>query len=131
VAATIQMARGAVVHSVFATGTDDEDRIEIEGERGRLAIDRYRSWVVHRHTAGSPAPFGKLRELAGWRYAIEKQRAPWHEPSFAWALAAFVSTTRGAATEGASLDDGLKSLLAIDAAERSCRNGGAVAVAGA
>jgi myo-inositol 2-dehydrogenase/D-chiro-inositol 1-dehydrogenase len=131
VAATIQMARGAVVHSVFATGTGDEDRIEMEGERGRLAIDRYRSWVVHRHAARSPAPFGKLRELAGWRYAIEKQRAPWHEPSFARALAAFVATARGAAAQGASLDDGLKSLLAIDAAERSCRDGGAVAVASA
>lgn len=116
----MRLARGAVVQSLFATGAADDDRIEIEGERGALAIDRYRSWVVRKHGPAAALLTGSLRELGGWRYALEKQRAPWHEPSFARALHAFANAARGGPVEGATLMDGLRSLQAIDAVERSC-----------
>jgi predicted dehydrogenase len=129
VALTIQLTRGAVVQSVFATGTEDVDRIEIEGERGSLTVDRYRSWVVQRSAGGSSVLARGLRELGGWRYALEKRRSPWHEPSFARGLEAFVAAARSAEQQGASLEDGLRSLQAIDAAERSWREGRIVELA--
>jgi predicted dehydrogenase len=119
VALEIRLSRGAVVQSVFATGAEDVDRLEIEGERGVLTVDRYRSWIVQSDAHRLSSMSRTLRALGGWRYALEKRRSPWHEPSFARALAAFVAAARGAEWQGASLEDGLRSLQAIDAAERS------------
>ena len=130
VALTIQLTRGAVVQSVFATGTADIDRIEIEGGRGSLTVDRYRSWVVQRSAHGTSSLTRGMREISGWRYALDKQRAPWHEPSFARAFQAFVHAARGAEPQGASLEDGLRSLQVIDAAERSCAERRGVDVTG-
>jgi predicted dehydrogenase len=123
----MQLARSAAVHSVFATGTDDVDRIEVEGKRGSLTVDRYRSWVVQPSARGTSLT-RDIRELAGWRYALEKQRAPWHEPSFHRALNVFAAAARGGTHEGASLEDGLRSLQVVDAAERSCLEGRVVQV---
>jgi predicted dehydrogenase len=126
VALEAQLSQGAVVASTFATGANDVDRIEVEGARGVLALDRYRSWVVQRDVERPSTLSRGLRDLGGWRYALEKRRSPWHEPSFAHALQAFVAAARGADQQGASLEDGLRSLLVIDAADCSCREGSCV-----
>lgn len=53
------------------------DRIEIDGTRGRLVIDRY--------------------HVAPWQlgYALARRRSPWHEPSHSAALDAFVAAVDG------------------------------------
>lgn len=108
------------------------DRIALVGDRGVLVLDRYAPWVelllsrdpevraVRRRR--SPAP---LRP-AGWR--LRRIVRPAHEPSYRRSLQAFVDLLRGQPRELATLDDGLRSLAVVIAAERAAAERRTVAV---
>ena len=110
------------------------DRITIVGERGTLVLDRYAPWVellvsrdpavraVRRRRRPSP-----LRP-AGWR--LRRLVRPAHEPSYRRSLQAFVDLVSGRPRQLATLDDGLRSLQVVLAAERSASDGRPVAVEG-
>lgn len=104
----------------------DEDRIEVYGRREVLTVDRYRSWTVERRSAASGGP-----RAVGWgRRLAERLRSPvlWQrlrgsgsEPSYATALAEFVGAIRDGRPPRPDLEDGLRCLEVLAAAEASAR----------
>jgi predicted dehydrogenase len=102
---------GAEVQSLFSFRAAHADFIELFGELGRLRVDRHRgALVVHR------------RRRRG--YGIRREWSPAGvlgvrgDPSYGRALAAFVQRVAGAEVELPTLEDGLRSLQAVLAAER-------------
>ena len=124
VTVAMQLSGGTRVQSMFATGVSDEDRVEVTGERGSLRVDRYRAWTVAEHQSVPRSPASVLATLAreapaAITYALAKQRAPWHEPSFELSLRDFIAGCCGSATGGATLADGLRALEIVEAAHQS------------
>jgi len=120
---------GVLVDSFFSLSSTDDDRFEILGTHARLAMDRYRGWDVDVTAAGAEASrakqiVAKLKSLRRGAYLLEKARSVAGEPSFATAMGDFVSAIRGSGrARGATVLDGLRSLAAIEAAERSVTSG--------
>jgi predicted dehydrogenase len=117
----ISTSTGAGVESLFSFRAAHADFIEFFGERGRLRVDRHRGALVeHRprrsgygiRRAWSPPP----RAVLAWQ--ARRLVGQGGDPSYGRSLAAFVQRLSGAAVETPSLDDGLRSLLVVLAAER-------------
>ncbi|MGB7159506.1 MAG: Gfo/Idh/MocA family oxidoreductase [Tepidisphaeraceae bacterium] len=130
----LRLDDGVLVDSFFSLNSTDDDRLEILGTHGRLAMDRYRGWDVEFTSAGAEASRAKrfvaqIKSLRRAPYLLQKARSVAGEPSFAAALGDFVSAIRGGGrARGATIEDGLRSLAAIEAAERSAASGRAEAV---
>jgi predicted dehydrogenase len=125
---------GIVFQCLFASGSIDEDRIDIYGDRGALSIDRYRSLDVRPRL---PGRLGRMHDLVGprtlvarGRYLVDKLRSPRGEPSHADALRHFAGAVRGDHRATPDLGDGFLSLAAVAAASSPEANGRQVAVAG-
>jgi predicted dehydrogenase len=131
----MHLESGLVVQSLFAFGVADEERFEIHGREGTLTVDRSRHQTARfeRHAAR----WRRLRravhaitKVAHARYVLEKRFVPGHEPSHRIALGRFVAAVAGdGASIGPDLDDGYACVAVLDAAERSARDGRAVAPA--
>ena len=125
----LDLAGGATAQGAFSFRGAYADHVELYGERGTLRVDRHRSSLVmtlprrvgYGRRIGRPLP---TRELVSWRARRPIRRA---EPSYAAAMAAFVAQARGGPAEAASLDDGLRSLAVVLAAEESAGLGRPVA----
>ena len=113
----LSTSTGVHVQSLFSYRAAHADFVELYGELGRLRVDRHGgALVVHRpRRAGygirrdwSPSAGGVLRRLVGFG----------GDPSYGRALGAFVQRLSGAQVEMPSLEDGLRSLQAVLAAER-------------
>lgn len=135
---TCRLADSTTVQGLFSTSALEEDRFEIYGDRGKLVVDRYRARDVERVAASPHA--GRADRLR--RAAMLARQAPLRlrdvllppaEHSFAAALASFAGgILRGTTDErDADLDDGYRSLLAVDAARESARAGRPVVLAAA
>jgi myo-inositol 2-dehydrogenase / D-chiro-inositol 1-dehydrogenase len=118
---------GLLASCLVSAGAPQADRVEVFGERGGLVADRM-AQTLHEVPLG-PAPTRPERVRAG---VGELLRAPWDvkarvlpapEPSFATALRAF----RTAALRGwpvrPDLEDGLRCLRVLLAAEESAATG--------
>jgi len=110
---------GVDVQSLFSFRAAHADAIELFGEAGRLRVDRHRgALVLHRRRR---ARYGVRR---AW-LAVARNELVRHarrgDPSFRLSLAAFASRATGAPAETASLEDGLRSLQAVLAAQRAAR----------
>ncbi|MBC7788896.1 MAG: Gfo/Idh/MocA family oxidoreductase [Anaerolineae bacterium] len=119
---------GLCVQSFFSFTAIEEDRFEIFGDKGRLAVDRYRSSAVEVVKSGEEFSMRKrvergFSQLSGAAYRIKKALATAQELSYRTALGVFVDAVRGSTFATPDLEDGLRSLKVIDAAERSARNG--------
>lgn len=132
------LAGGAPVQSFFSLSAVEEDRVEVYGAHGKLAVDRYLSTSVQR--LGPTHQGARLDRLAdGLRsvrhgdYVLEKLRAPGHEPSYGAALRRFVEAARANRPDRASPDlfDGYQSLAVVAAAEEAVRTGCLVTLAAA
>ena len=125
----LRLGGGAIVQCAFSFRGGFADHIELVGERGTLRVDRHRAALGLRLRrrrgyglrVARPLP---SRELVAWR-ARRPVGGP-AEPSYAASLAAFVDQVRGGPAAAASLDDGLRSLAIVLAAEESARTGGVV-----
>jgi myo-inositol 2-dehydrogenase/D-chiro-inositol 1-dehydrogenase len=125
--------RDVGVQSFFSIGTVDDDRIEVYGAAGRLAVDRYHGFGV---TIDRPGPtsgplrrFGRsVAEAARSPYLRARLLAPASEPSFRAALDHFTDAARTGAPVSPSLWDGYVCLAVIAAAEESARVGRPVVV---
>ena len=128
----LHLQSGAVAQCAFSFRGGFADHIELIGERGTLRIDRHRASLGLRLGAaaatgcGSPTPCPRGSSPRGGCAA--RSAAP-SEPSYAAAIAAFVAQVRGGPAAAASLDDGLRSLAIVLAAEESARTGRPVACA--
>ena len=128
----LRLANGLHVQSFFSISSVDDDRFEIYGRKGKLSLDRYNSWAVQITSATcSPSASRYFSHLAAWlprsRFAISKLFAQANEPSFAAALAHFVTAARNGALASPDFDDAFQSLAVIIAAEESARTGQPVA----
>jgi predicted dehydrogenase len=125
-------ASGIGVQGFFSFCAVEEAGMEIYGDEGKLAIDRYGQLTVERRGAAAPGPARKLLgALLQWRgigYMLRRQRSPWREPSFERALARFVEAVRAGTPVSPDLNDGLQSLRVIIAAETAAKLGGVVHV---
>jgi predicted dehydrogenase len=127
----LRLTNGATAQTICSLSAVEEDRIEIYGSTGKLTIDRYGSLRVDETGADARGALGVavtklIGEVRALPYALEKRRAPLHDPSFPMAMEAFVRAVRGGTAATPTLGDGLRALAVIDAAEQSARSGHAV-----
>ena len=135
----LQLEDGTLVQGFFSQNAVERDLWEIEGESGRMRIDRYNHTQVEITRAGELGVGAQMRRVArGFRpsstrcrlnYLRQKQREPNHEPSYRTAWQHFIA----AAQKGSPNDvafatplDGLRNLQIVLALEDSARNGAAV-----
>jgi len=129
------LTNGATAQSMCCLSAIEEDRIEVYGSDARIAIDRYRSLRLEETPArAGGALSGAVRrlidEMGAAPYALERRRAPLHDPSFPAAIGAFVRAIQDRTTATPSLRDGYRALAVIEAAELSAASGRAVSLDG-
>ena len=128
--ATLQLGltNGCLAQVMCSLGTIDDDRIEVHGSAGRLTIDRYRSLRVEVTPARASGMLGVAAtrfasEMRALPYAFRKLRSPMHDPSFPAAMSAFVHAVASRAAVPPTVDDGLRALAVVEAAEQAARSG--------
>ncbi len=120
---------GLTLQSFFSLSSTEEDVIEIYGTGGKIKIDRYhleaaQFFSVSHQQARWQGVLGQLGSCLPRPRVVRKLFAPWHEPSYAVSWRRFVAAVQGGSTEGcATLEDGLRCMTVLDAAERSAREG--------
>lgn len=124
----LKLESGLCVQSFFSFTAIQEDRFDIFGDWGKLAVDRYRSSAVELVRSGEEFSASRrveraLTQFSGGAYRIRKALAIGQELSYRTALGVFVDAVTGGADTVPNLEDGLRSLEVIDAAERSAREG--------
>lgn len=115
------LASGAKAHGHFSFRSGVVDQLEFFGEAGRIRVDRHAAvpqvWVRRRRYGVRPA---RTSMSAADRLAQARHWAhPSEDPSYLGALRGFVARVRGARNDSASLEDGLRSLQLVLAAEAS------------
>lgn len=116
---------GTVCHGHFSSVGAMAHRIEIYGDKGRLAIDFIVSNALE-HTPGhtNHVRLRKvLRMIRGIPYFLKKRKAPWWTPSYQETLQEFVQAVSEGREIRPNLGDGLRALEAVAAAEESAREG--------
>ncbi|MGQ9684105.1 MAG: Gfo/Idh/MocA family oxidoreductase [Anaerolineae bacterium] len=117
---TLQLEDGVPVQSLFSWSTMEQDRIEVWGIGGKLAVDRYRSLSVER--GARPGPLGRLsslhplQSLGGAAYLVNKLGSVAGEPSYRAALRTFVAAVASGGEPTPTLEDGWHSLEVVLAA---------------
>lgn len=110
---TLVMDSGATVASRFSFGVEQAHWIELVGERGTMRIDRQaRTLTVSGVRARTMTP-----AALAWR--ARSLVRPLSEPSWGYALRAFVGKINGADLDVPTMADGLRSLEIVAAAERA------------
>jgi myo-inositol 2-dehydrogenase/D-chiro-inositol 1-dehydrogenase len=129
----LRLADGLLIQSFFSLSAVEEDRFEIYGQGGKLAVDRYLSLDVE--ITGPTLERARWKRLAhGVRslvhspYALKKILSPANEPSYQAALTRFVEAIGGQQPARPDLSDGYRSLAVIEAAEESARAGKTVSL---
>lgn len=121
------LTNGCTVQSFFSLASVEEDRIDVFGTAGKLAIDRYGSLrpEVTATKAGGALGRSVRRLAAEWSalpYALRKRRAPMHDPSFPAAIEAFVGAVRDRRCVEPNPHDAVRALAVVEAAEASARS---------
>lgn len=111
---TLRLPTGALVQidSARRTGYGYDERIEVLGSTGMAEARRHRTGAVSRYSAGRVVEDGLH---PGW---FERVR-----PTYAAALAHFVTALEDGTAPAPSLEDGLKAQAVAEAATRSLRTG--------
>jgi predicted dehydrogenase len=122
-----------LVQSFFSSSALDQDRFEVYGQAGKLAVDRlaalnleFSPAVAHGNRLGWWRQ--ALRSLLRSPYLVDRARATSAEPSYRAALAHFASVAATNQPASPDLWDGYRSLAVVAAAEESARTGQPVAV---
>lgn len=128
----LSMRGGVEAQSFFSFRAGFADFLEFICERGTLRVDRHRSsltaleprrmgYGARRHWIAPRATNAMWRLRRVWR--------PSEDPSYMRSLRAFVEHAAGGPRRGAALEDGVRSLDAVLAAEESARTGSLVSLA--
>ncbi len=125
----MRLASDLLVQSSFSTNTVDEDRFEIYGQDGKLAVDRY---AADLEVTAPEFAYGRLRqlyrELRTLAGSVRRLGRPPGEPSYTAALRAFVVSVQGGNHAGPTLQDGYHCIEVIDAAEKAAATGRTVCI---
>jgi predicted dehydrogenase len=116
----ISTSTGVEIQSLFSFRAAHADFFEFFGEQGRLRVDRHRSaLVVHRRRRSGYGIRRAWSPSAGFVLAWPVRRLIGlrGDPSYGRALGAFVQRLSGAQVATPTLEDGLRSLEAVLAAE--------------
>ena len=120
------MRSGIEVSSVFSYRAARADKLEFIGERGILRIDRHRCraslFVPRRFGYGIRQSF-ILPNASAVSWQIARLLRPSWESSYRRTLGHFVEMCRGGRSRLATLQDGLRSLEVVLAAEKSAQAG--------
>ena len=124
---------GLIVQSFFAMGGIDEDRFEVYGTTGKLAVDRHHTEGVEvmglRRDGVRWSRLGRsLRSLAGSPLIRRRLLRRHDEPSYAAAFAHFAAAVRKTKAATPDLEDGRRNLEVIEATEESARTGSPAAL---
>ena len=122
----LRLSDGLLVQSFFSMSAVEEDRFEVYGQAGKLTVDRHFALDV----SVTEPELDSIRLKRIWRsvrslrhgpYLLQKLRAPAFEPSYPAAMARFAAAVRAGEQATPDLDDGLRSLAVLEAAEESAR----------
>jgi predicted dehydrogenase len=131
-ALSLRLAGGVTVQSLFSMTAAQEDVVVVQGTRGVLVADRYRSEV--RVEPSVPAGGRRAQVAAATRASSALARGAWRtlrprpDPSFAAGLAAFAAAVQGTGPAEPSLAAGRRSLAVVLAAEEADATGRPVTV---
>ncbi|MBK9166296.1 MAG: Gfo/Idh/MocA family oxidoreductase [Bryobacterales bacterium] len=120
----VTLRGGIEARGFFSFQAARADFLEFYGERGVLRVDRHRPRLSLRTSRRlgygvRSAMVAPSRDVAAWW--LRRLTRPSWEPSYRRALAAFVEMISGAPPRLALLDDGLRNVEAILAAEAAAR----------
>lgn len=127
----LQTDSGVESRSFFSFRTGRADWLEFAGESGTLRVDRHRRSLSLRRSrrlgygVRSEFQFPSMDLLRWWGTRLLR---PSYEPSYRFALSAFVEAIQGKKSELASLEDGLRSVDVLLTAEEAARAGESIAV---
>ncbi|HNC44860.1 MAG TPA: Gfo/Idh/MocA family oxidoreductase, partial [Acidobacteriota bacterium] len=118
------LENGLTVESFFSQSAVDEDRFELYGRNGKLAVDRYQSFDINFREARLDShrlkQLKQSRQLIGRTpYILQKLLHPGFEPSYQHALSLFIQAIRRQTSDFPDFSDGFTSLKVIIAAEAS------------
>ena len=122
----LRTCKGIESRSFFSFRTGRADWMEFAGESGTLRVDRHRSILSVRvsrrfgYGVRSAFPLPSIDLVRWWGARLIR---PSYEPSYRLALSAFVESIQGEDTGIASLEDGLRSVDVLFAAEEFARQG--------
>lgn len=125
------MVRGTEVQSFFSCRSGLTDSIRLVGERGTLTIDRFRASPelrIPRRLGYGLRTWRSLPSMADCSGRLRKLARPSYDPSYQRAFDAFVALTQGRRGDAANLEDGMRSLEAVLAAEQSAHLEGSVSI---
>lgn len=130
----LELDDGTPVQLLASHAGIDVDRFEVMGDRGALVVDRLSGGAVEfvdvRHGFARRDRLRRVARAARHSYAgARRELMQPGEPSFAAALLAFAAAVRGAASDAADLEAGLRNLEVLHAVEQAAETGAAVAVA--
>jgi predicted dehydrogenase len=120
----LAMSDGTGVSSFFSFRTSRADFFELIGELGTLRVDRHRrslSLRLARRFGYGVRSSMVFPDCDVFAYQFVRLLRPSYDPSYRRALAAFVELLNGGTPRVATLDDGLRSLETVLAAEESAR----------
>jgi predicted dehydrogenase len=124
---------GVLLDATWASGTVDEDVIEIAGTDGAVRLSRYEDLRVRVRGRGVPGRLRGLRDAVpspgALRLGLAKRRAPWYDPSFAASLAAFLDAVRERRPAMPGIDEGWQSQRVVAAIAEAAESGRAVDIA--
>jgi len=118
---------GVSIQCFFSFRAGPAERLEFVGERGTLGLDRHtaRLTLCRQRRRGYGARRVRVfPSPAVLQWLGERTWRPAADPSYCGALRAFIEQVRGLPSRSATLNDGLRSLEAVLAAEEVALRGG-------
>ncbi|MDH3673528.1 MAG: Gfo/Idh/MocA family oxidoreductase, partial [Gammaproteobacteria bacterium] len=127
----LSLTSGVEVMSFFSFRSACTDWIEFIGENGTLRVDRHRAALSIR-TARRSGYGTRLTwqppSAEVLRWWMDRMRHPSRDPSYRFALLSHIRQLQGATTELADVEDGLRNLETVLAAEACGRSRGRVSM---
>ena len=125
----MSMVRGTEVQSYFSCRSGLADSILLIGKSGILRIDRFRASPelrVPRRLGYGLRSARSFPRASIWAWHLRRLARPSYDPSYQRAFDTFAALARGEQRDAPNLEDGLRSLEVVLAAEESARRGSSV-----
>ena len=133
-AAAGELEGGVLLSATWASGTIDDDVVEVVGTNGALRLSRYESLDLShrgRSASGLAARVTQALPTPGKAaFSLARRRAPWHDPSFAAALDHFIVAARGRTAAVPGVEEGWHSARVIAAIAEAARSAARVSLDG-